>query len=231
MRRRPTQAEREFKNFLLSLNGGVLRNRFKMQHVASGRWIIDFFFPEVRLGVEIDGSVHRAHVQKRRDRQKEKDCARFDITLLRVTNSDVFGDKNALANKLRSGWREAMRRNNKIIGQMLCWFDQGDAIVKKSLQVKCRDCSHSAEIEGPVARSQRFRCSRCGGAGLIQEAGVGATSAGVNSVPQDPAGATALSQATRARRGVGAERPRSRPSGATECGYCARCGKLIPATR
>jgi very-short-patch-repair endonuclease len=80
MRRKPTQAEREFKNFLLSLNDGALRNRFKVQHVASGRWIIDFFFPDVRLGVEIDGSVHRTHAQKRRDRQKDKDCARFDIT-------------------------------------------------------------------------------------------------------------------------------------------------------
>ena len=231
MRRKPTQAEREFKNFLLSLNDGALRNRFKVQHVASGRWIIDFFFPDVRLGVEIDGSVHRTHAQKRRDRQKDKDCARFDITLLRVTNSDVFGDKNTLANKLRYGWREAMRRNNKIIGKMPCWFSQGVAVVKKSLQVRCRDCGHSAKIEEPVARSQRFRCSRCGGAGLIQEAGEGATSAGVPFVPQNPAGATALPQARRARRGVGPEQPRSQPSGATERGYCASCGKPIPAAR
>jgi len=231
MRRKPTQAEREFKNFLLSLNGGVLRNRFKMQHVASGRWIIDFFFPEVRLGVEIDGSIHRTHAQKRRDRQKDKDCAHFDITLLRVTNSDVFGNKNALATKLRYGWHQAIRRHNGIIGKMPCWFDQGDAVVKESLQVRCRDCGHSAEIEGPVARSQRFRCSRCGGAGLIQQAGAAATPVGVPFVPQDPAGATSLPQPRRARRDAGPEPPRSRTSGATDPGCCASCGKLIPAAR
>ena len=231
MRRKPTQAERQFKNFLLSLNGGVLRDKFKMQHVASGRWILDFFFPDIRLGVEIDGSVHRTHAQKRRDRQKDEDCARFDITLLRVTNSDVFGNKNALASKLRHGWREAMRRNNKIIGKMPYWLDQGGAVMKKSLQVRCQDCGHSAEIEEPVAPSKRFRCSRCGGAGLIQEAGAGATSAGAPFVPQNPAGATAPPQARRARRSVAPEPPKSRPSAATERGSCARCGKLIPAAR
>jgi very-short-patch-repair endonuclease len=45
-------------------------SNFKVQHVASGDWIIDFFFPEIRLGVEIDGSVHRMSDQIERDKQK-----------------------------------------------------------------------------------------------------------------------------------------------------------------
>jgi very-short-patch-repair endonuclease len=230
MRRKPTRAEREFKNFLLSLNGGALRNRFRTQHVASGCWIIDFFFPDVRLGIEIDGNVHRTHAQKRLDRQKEEDCARFDITLLRIKNSDVFGDQKALVDKLRNGWREAMRRDNKIIGKVLHWRLHGDTVVNETLEVRCGDCGHSAAVENPVARSRRFRCSRCGGVGFIQEAG-GAAPAGLPFVSQNPASATDPPEARRARRGVSPEQPKPQRSDAIEGGYCAGCGKMIPAAR
>ena len=116
MRHKPTKAERKFERFLLSLNGGALRGRFVMQHVASGSWIIDFFFPEIRLGIEVDGGIHQTPDQIIRDRQKEKDCARFDITLLRVTNYEVFGNEDQLVEKLRARWRQALIRKNKVIG-------------------------------------------------------------------------------------------------------------------
>jgi very-short-patch-repair endonuclease len=116
MQKKPTKAEIEFKSFLLRLNSGVLRGKFKTQHVASGRWIIDFFFPEIRLGVEIDGAVHNSPKQRKLDRQKERDCAKIDITLLRITNAEVFGGKVKLTEKLRHGWRMALDRENRIIG-------------------------------------------------------------------------------------------------------------------
>ncbi|WP_193370079.1 endonuclease domain-containing protein [Pelagibius marinus] len=116
-RANPTPAEAAFEQFLLELGGGVLKGEFKSQHVASGKWILDFFFPKIRLAVEIDGSIHRKPEQMVRDRQKDEDCARFDITLIRITNEEAFGDKEVLAAKLRDGWRQARRRENKIIGK------------------------------------------------------------------------------------------------------------------
>jgi very-short-patch-repair endonuclease len=38
----------------------VLRQSFTNQHVVAGKYIPDFFIPEVRLGIEIDG----AHYQR-----------------------------------------------------------------------------------------------------------------------------------------------------------------------
>jgi len=70
----------------------------------------------VRLGIEIDGAIHRTPDQIKRDRQKESDCARFDITLIRVTNSEVFGNRERLTTKLRDGWKQALGRKNKVIG-------------------------------------------------------------------------------------------------------------------
>jgi very-short-patch-repair endonuclease len=112
----PTRAEAELERVLNSLNGGVLKSRFRREHVVSGRWIVDFFFPSIRLAIEVDGSVHNTESQRVRDSQKEADCARFDITLLRLRNSDVFGSRAALVEKLRKGWAGAQARENKIIG-------------------------------------------------------------------------------------------------------------------
>lgn len=116
---RLTPAEVEFECFLVSLNSGVLCGRFKSQHVISGKWIVDFFFPEIRLAVEIDGSVHQKPEQIIRDKQKDQDCAKFDITLIRILNEEVFGNKEALRERLRDGWRKASRRENKFIGMLV----------------------------------------------------------------------------------------------------------------
>lgn len=117
MRRRPTPAERRLSWILNSLNRGVLKGRFRKQHVVSGRWIVDFFFPEIRLAIEVDGSFHLSEERRALDREKEQDCARFDITLLRLKNAEVFGDRERLIERLRDGWRTALRRENKIIGK------------------------------------------------------------------------------------------------------------------
>ncbi|WP_201860157.1 endonuclease domain-containing protein [Microvirga soli] len=116
-RRNPTSAERHLHRILNDLNGGVLRGSFKVQHPISGKWIVDFFFPEIRLAIEVDGSVHQLEAQKVRDAEKDRDCERFDITLIRVRNAEIFGEREMLISKLRAAWVKAKRRENRIIGK------------------------------------------------------------------------------------------------------------------
>lgn len=116
-RANPTPAEAEFSRFLMGLNNGVLRGEFVREHIISGKWIVDFFFPKIRLAIEIDGSIHLSGIQKKKDRLKDLDAARFDITVLRLTNSEVADDKTHLTNKLRAAWKTALLRENKIIGK------------------------------------------------------------------------------------------------------------------
>ena len=106
----PTPAERELEKILNSLNGGVLRGLFFREWAFADRWILDFFFHEIRLGIEVDGSIHELPAQKQRDREKELACDEWSITLLRVTNREVFGNREELLEKLREGWRTASRR-------------------------------------------------------------------------------------------------------------------------
>ena len=118
-RSNPTRAEAELERVLNSLTGAFLRGKFKREHVVSGKWIVDFFFPEIRLAIEVDGSVHNTQVQRAKDLKKDSDCRRFDITVLRLHNAEVFGDRDLLMKKLRAGWREAKDRENRIIGNPL----------------------------------------------------------------------------------------------------------------
>jgi very-short-patch-repair endonuclease len=115
-RANPTRAEAELERVLNSLNGGILRGKFKREHVVSGKWIVDFFFPEIRLAIEVDGLVHSTQVQRAKDLKKDSDCRRFDITVLRLCNAEIFGNRDWLIKKLRTGWREAKDRENRIIG-------------------------------------------------------------------------------------------------------------------
>ena len=115
-RRELTPAEKSLKRILERLNNGVLRGKFKCQYPISGRWTVDFFFPEIRLAIEVDGSIHRSEEKRELDRQQDADCERFDITMLRITDREVFGNQAALIEKLRTGWRNALNRENRIIG-------------------------------------------------------------------------------------------------------------------
>ena len=107
---RPTPAEKELEKILNSLNGGILRDRFFREWAFADRWILDFFFHEIRLGIEVDGSIHALPNQQKKDREKEQTCEEWSITLLRITNREVFGNREHLLTKLREGWRTATHR-------------------------------------------------------------------------------------------------------------------------
>ena len=108
-RQRPTRAERELGAILSGLNEGALEGRFRREWVR-GEWIVDFYFPEVRLGIEVDGGYHRSTLQHGRDLVKTSGLEDAGVTLLRLTNAEVFGDRARLVGKLREAWRSAARR-------------------------------------------------------------------------------------------------------------------------
>lgn len=104
-----TPAEAAFCGFLDSLGGGVLVGQYRRE-VRIDRWIVDFFFPGIGLVIEIDGGYHRALWQKRRDHLKTTALGARGYTILRVTNGEVAGDREALTRRLRAAWREASER-------------------------------------------------------------------------------------------------------------------------
>jgi very-short-patch-repair endonuclease len=103
----PTRAERALAAFLSEVNGHALEGRFVREWVCGDRWIVDFYFPEVRLAIEVDGGYHRSTFQIGWDLFKAAELEAAGLTLVRLTNQEVLGDRERLIAKLRQAWGAA----------------------------------------------------------------------------------------------------------------------------
>jgi very-short-patch-repair endonuclease len=104
MKKNPTRAEAEFIRILNTAVGGRLRDYYTCQRRVGRNGILDVYFFEHRLGVEIDGSSHNDPRQRQKDALKARACEETGITLIRFTNKEIlFGDREVLIKKLREG--------------------------------------------------------------------------------------------------------------------------------
>ena len=79
---------------------GVLIGKFRTEWAICGKWILDFYFPEYRLAIEIDGGYHDEPEQKEKDKAKSADCEKLEITLFRLTNHEVLNQPTETERKL-----------------------------------------------------------------------------------------------------------------------------------
>jgi len=85
----------------------VLRNRgiggakFRRQHQI-GDYLVDFFSPEHRVVVEVDGGVHENSAVKAKDISRQKWLEGQGFTVLRFTNEQVFGNIEHVAETIES---------------------------------------------------------------------------------------------------------------------------------
>jgi very-short-patch-repair endonuclease len=110
LKRNPTPAEREFTRILNTVDGGKLRDTFTCQRRVGRKWILDVFFFKQCLGIEIDGGYHNDAKQRCVDTLKARACEEAGVTLIRITNDEVFGDRKILIKKVREGLLRALLR-------------------------------------------------------------------------------------------------------------------------
>jgi very-short-patch-repair endonuclease len=89
LRNNPTEAE---KLLWLNLRGKKLNGRkFRRQH-SFGNYIMDFYCPEERLAVELDGRHHYAPEGRKTDAERDAFLFRFGIKVIRFENKEVLED-------------------------------------------------------------------------------------------------------------------------------------------
>ncbi len=118
----PTPAEAELERILRELGAGALAGEFRREWPL-GDWVLDFYFPTIRLGIEVDGGYHRAQSRWRLDLAKTRDLEERGITVLRLNNAEVFGDRERLVARLRAAWRTALenvRRHPTTLREPAC---------------------------------------------------------------------------------------------------------------
>lgn len=86
LRRRATAAER--RAWVLLRNRRMLGLKFKRQKVIRG-FIVDFYCAELRLVLELDGSVHDDPAQRAYDREREAVLRGVGLTVVRLPNAAV----------------------------------------------------------------------------------------------------------------------------------------------
>jgi len=79
------------------LNG----KKFRRQH-GIGPYIVDFYCPEVRLAVELDGAGHSSLLQRELDAKRDDLLSNFNVRVLRFENRLVFENLELVLNTIRT---------------------------------------------------------------------------------------------------------------------------------
>jgi very-short-patch-repair endonuclease len=98
MRQNPTPAEAYMWEIIKSQVMPKFPNHIFYRQSVNFGYILDFYCPTLRLGLEIDGSIHDN--QRRYDRQRDLNLARRGIKVLRYRNEDVFDNPQILVDQL-----------------------------------------------------------------------------------------------------------------------------------
>lgn len=100
-RRNLTEAESVFWNIAKS-NG--LGQKCRRQYII-GQYIVDFFFRQSMLIVEIDGGYHFTEEQHREDVIRQDWLEHMGYKLLRFTNTEVLFDIDRVIEKIKLNFR------------------------------------------------------------------------------------------------------------------------------
>jgi len=77
------------------------RLKFRRQHVIEG-FVLDFYCHEIKLGIEIDGTIHDQRFQKEYDTLRQEIIEMQGIIIVRITNEEVLTNQNNIYKKFEA---------------------------------------------------------------------------------------------------------------------------------
>jgi len=87
LRREMTLSEQKL---WLKLRGKQFKSfKFRRQH-GIGPYVVDFFCPEKKLAIEVDGDIHAFNKQMKREQTREEFLKGLGIKIIRYTNNDIL---------------------------------------------------------------------------------------------------------------------------------------------
>jgi very-short-patch-repair endonuclease len=104
MRKKPTEAEARLWHALR--RNQVLGLRFRRQHAID--FFVDFFCPEARTIVEVDGPIHDD--QQEADTVRQRHLEGLGYKVFRVRNEEVMGDLAATVTKIAEMLRARLEK-------------------------------------------------------------------------------------------------------------------------
>ena len=78
-----------------------------------GPYVLDFYCPEIRLGIELDGGIHKTFEQSEYDEARTRFIASNNIKVMRFENEVVYRNINSIIEEIREQkivWEEKGKR-------------------------------------------------------------------------------------------------------------------------
>lgn len=75
--------------------------KFVRQYSVSG-YVIDFYAPEIRLAIEVDGEYHLNYNQNIYDKYRTRYLAAADINEIRFKNAEITNNIEEVMNKIKT---------------------------------------------------------------------------------------------------------------------------------
>lgn len=82
------------------LKGNSLGKKFRRQY-GVGKYFLDFYCPEMRLGIELDGSTHDNPESFKKDIERENFITSQNIKVIRFLNKDVLSNLNSVIEEIK----------------------------------------------------------------------------------------------------------------------------------
>ena len=86
----------------VSLKNSQLDGKKFRRQQSIGPFIVDFYCPECRLAVELDGDGHLSITDTEADEKRTDFLKQFKVTVLRFENRDVFENLEGVLDAIRS---------------------------------------------------------------------------------------------------------------------------------
>ena len=108
LRRKSTKAEKILWEYLRNRN--LAGFKFKRQYSVDS-FIIDFYCPKVKLGIEVDGEVHFTEEAKNYDENRSGFLSDFGIDIIRFRNDDIYNNLKVVLNTIE----DKLKKSEKLI--------------------------------------------------------------------------------------------------------------------
>ena len=89
LRNNATPAEKKLWSYLR--NSQLLNHKFRRQQ-GIGPYIVDFYCPDAKLVIELDGDIHFTDEAREYDRQRDIYLRMYGIETVRFRNIEIFSD-------------------------------------------------------------------------------------------------------------------------------------------
>jgi len=96
-----------------------LRNRqflglkFRRQYSVD-KYIIDFYCPEYKIAIELDGSIHNLDEVKQKDAIRQKHIEKYGIKFIRITNEEYLSNSNKTFQKIEEEIEKNIKQTERL---------------------------------------------------------------------------------------------------------------------